>query len=208
MGPSLSSPSPLADEVAKKLTLLINTREDWPYAFVWLCEDSWHVPLFNAGHLSIMVDGAPSRSACGCLSHLEVCKPLQFGRGVLYPEDLNGSLEPLQVPLPKQSIWNAESISKPTILQVNLPRTTPGNKPIVTLQQSLMLISTPHSITEYPHDIATSPSMEEEIEGLFSSTMLDMLRQPSVCISPRRPAPVAPNTPVVSRGKSLPIQER
>ena len=38
---------PLLDEVAKKLTFLINTREDWPYAFMWLCKDSWHVPLSN-----------------------------------------------------------------------------------------------------------------------------------------------------------------
>ena len=33
------------EEAAKKLTLLINTGDDCPYAFVWLCEDSQHVPL-------------------------------------------------------------------------------------------------------------------------------------------------------------------
>ena len=76
MGPSLSSPSPLTGWGGKKLTLLINTREDWPYTFVQLCKDSWHVPLCNARHLSIMVDSAPSRSACRCHSHLEVCKIL------------------------------------------------------------------------------------------------------------------------------------
>ena len=62
MCPSLLSPSPLLEEVVKKLALLINTREDWPYAFVWLCKDSWHVPLSNARHLSVMVDpvGVPA----------------------------------------------------------------------------------------------------------------------------------------------------
>ena len=100
---------PSLNEVVKKLTLLINTREDWPYAFVWLCKDSQHVPLSNAGHLSILVDSAPSRSACRCLSHLEVHKLLQFGNEVVYPEGLNGGLEPLWVPLLKQSIWDAES---------------------------------------------------------------------------------------------------
>ena len=32
-------------EAVKKLALLINTGDDWPYAFVQLCEDSQHVPL-------------------------------------------------------------------------------------------------------------------------------------------------------------------
>ena len=192
----------------KKLALLINIREDWPYAFLWLCEDSQHIPLSNTWHLSIMVDGAPSRSACRCLSHLEVHKLLQFGSKVVYPEGLNGGLETLWVPLPKQSIWDAESTSEPAVLQVHLPRTTPGDKPIIALQWSSMLISTPQSVTEYPSDIATSTSMVEEIEGLFSSAMLDTSGQPSVCISPRRPAPMTPYTPVASGGKSLPIQER
>ena len=110
---------------------------------------------------------------------------------------------------PKLLIWDAESTTKPAILQVNLPRTTPGDRPIVAPQWSSMPISTPHSITGYPSDIATGPSMAEEIEGILSSTMLDMLGQPSVCISPRRPAPMAPNTPAASKeGKSLLIQER
>ena len=114
----------------------------------------------------------------------------------------------LQVPLPKQSVWDAKSTGEPAILQVNLPRTTLADELFIAPQQSSMLISTPHSITEYPSNIATGPSMAEDIEGLFSSTMLDMSGQPSVCISPRRPAPMAPNTPVASRGEVPPIQER
>ena len=64
-----------------------------------------------------------------------------------------------------------------------------------------MTIPTLCSITEYPSDIATSPNMVEEIERLFSSAMLDMLGQPSVCIFPRRPAPVALKTPGASKGE-------
>ena len=45
----------LLEEAAKKLALLINTGDDWPFAFVQLCEDSQHVPLSDAGHISIMV---------------------------------------------------------------------------------------------------------------------------------------------------------
>ena len=189
------------DEAAKKLALLINTKQHWPYAFMQLCEDSQHIPLSHTRHLSIMVDSAPSRNACRHLSHLEVCKVLQFGSEVVYPEGLNGGLEPLQVPLPKQSIWDADSTSKLAVLQVNLSRTTPGDKPIVAPQWSSMLISTPHSITAYPSDIARGPSMTEEIEGILSSTMLDTSGQPSVHIFPRRPAPMASNTPVVNKGE-------
>ena len=67
------------EEAVEKLTLLVNTGDDWPYAFMQLCEDSQHVPLSDARQISIMVDGAPSRNACGCLSCLEVCKLLQCG---------------------------------------------------------------------------------------------------------------------------------
>ena len=168
---------------------------------MWLCKDSQHVPLSNARHLSIMVDGAPSRSVCRCLSHLEVHKLLQFDSKVVYPEGFNGGLEPLQVPLPKQSIWDAKSTREPAVVQVNLPRATPGDKLIIAPQWSSMLISTPHSITEYQSDIATGPSMVEEIEGLFSSVMLDMLGHPSIQFSPGRPVPMAPNTPVAIRGE-------
>ena len=96
----------------QKIALLISTREEWPYTFMQLCKDSQHIPLSKTRHISIMVDGAPSRSACRCLSHLEVHKLLQFGSKVVYPEGLNGGLEPLWVPLPKQSIWDTEPVDR------------------------------------------------------------------------------------------------
>ena len=68
---------------------------------------------------------------------------------------------------PNSQFGTLSLLANLSILQVNLPRTTPGDKLIVAPQQSSMLISTPHSVTEYPSDIATSPSMVEEIEGLF-----------------------------------------
>ena len=86
------------EEAAKKLALLINTGDNWPYTFVQLCEDSQHVPISDARHISIMVDGAPSRSACRCLSCLEVCKLLQYSSEVVYPEGLNGGFEPIWPP--------------------------------------------------------------------------------------------------------------
>ena len=72
-----------------------------------LNEDSQHIPLSTTGHISTMINGAPSRSTCGCLSHLEVHKLLQCGVKVVYPEGLNGDLELLQVSLPP--IWDLDS---------------------------------------------------------------------------------------------------
>ena len=64
------------DEVVKKLTLLVNSEYNWAYAFVQLNEDAQHVPLPKEGHLSTMINGVPSRNACGHLCQLEVCQLL------------------------------------------------------------------------------------------------------------------------------------
>ena len=44
---------PSLEEVAKKLTILISTMEDWYYAVVQVNEDVWHLPLSNTGHIRI-----------------------------------------------------------------------------------------------------------------------------------------------------------
>ena len=53
------------EEAAKKLTLLITTKEDWYYTFVHINEDMQHPPLSDVRHISVLVDGAPGRSTCG-----------------------------------------------------------------------------------------------------------------------------------------------
>ena len=82
------------DEVARKLALLIDIGDNWVYTFVQLNEGTIHVPLSIEGHITTMIDGVPSRSTCGCLCQLEVCKLLQLGYQVVCPEGLNGGLEP------------------------------------------------------------------------------------------------------------------
>ena len=120
-------------EVAtKKLALLANTGDNWPYTFVWLCEDSQHVPLSDAGHINITVDGAPSRNAYGYLSCHEVCILLQCASEVVYPEGPNGGFELTLVPLPKQLVWDAEISNEPATLKVNLPRPTCGDTTMAT----------------------------------------------------------------------------
>ena len=78
------------DEAAKKLTLLISLGDNWASAFIQLNGDAQHVCLSKEGHLSAMIDETPSRNACGHLCQLEVCKLLQYGDQVVYPEGLNG----------------------------------------------------------------------------------------------------------------------
>ena len=60
------------DEVARKLSLLIDLANNWAYTFVWLNEDAQHVTLSTKGHISAMINGVPNRSACGHLHQLEV----------------------------------------------------------------------------------------------------------------------------------------
>ena len=86
------------DEAVQKHTLLINTGNNWAYTFMQLNEDALHIPLSSKGHISTMIDGMPSRSACG---QLEVNKLLQCGSQVVYPKVLNGGLEPIQFSLPE-----------------------------------------------------------------------------------------------------------
>ena len=101
-------------EAAKKLTLLFSTREDWYYAFMRVNEDTQHLPLSDAGHISVLVDGAPSRGTCVCLSQLEAHQLLYSGGVVIYLEGLNGGLEPVQITLPKLPLLEVESTSEDT----------------------------------------------------------------------------------------------
>ena len=67
-----------------------------------------------------------------------------------------------------------------------------------------MLVSSPHSVTECPSQIATGLSMMEELENLLLNPMFAMPWVPSTCTFPRRPPLMAPNNPVASRGEVPP----
>ena len=112
------------DEVAKKLTLLINLGDNWAYAFVWLNGDAQHVPLPKEGHLSAMINGMPSRNACRCPCQLEVHKLFQYGDQVVYPERLYGDLEQVQTSLSGLLLQSGDvlgsSACEPSFLLVDL----------------------------------------------------------------------------------------
>ena len=92
---------PTLDEVMRKLTLLTTFHENWDYTFVRFNEDAQHVPFPKEGHLSAMIEGMPSRNACGHLHQLEVHLLLQLECQVVYPEGLNGALELVVTSLPE-----------------------------------------------------------------------------------------------------------
>ena len=58
---------PALYEVVRKLTLLTMSGANLAYPFVWLNEDTQHVPLPKEAHLNAVIKGSPSRSSCGHL---------------------------------------------------------------------------------------------------------------------------------------------
>ena len=149
-----------------------------------------------------MVDGVPSRSACRCLSCLEIHKLLQCGREVVYPEGLNGGFKQIWVPLPKQSVWDSGSTNEPAMLHINLPSTFGGDMTVATSQWSSMPISSPHSVTECLSDTVTRNSMGEEVEIFLSGALSNTPEQSLIPVSPRRPPPMAPDTSSASKEKA------
>ena len=90
------------------------------------------------------------------------------------------------------------------MLQVNLQRTTCRDMAMAASQWFSMPISSLHSVTECPSDTVTRPSIEEEVERLLSSALSSMPEQSCAPVSPRRPPPMVPNTPAVSKEKAPP----
>ena len=109
------------DEVVKKLTLLINSGDNWAYTFVWLNKDAQHVPLPKEGHLSTMIDGTSSMNACRHLHQLEMHQLLQYGDGVVYPKGLNGVLEPVLTSLSEALVQGVNMLGEPSYEPSFLP---------------------------------------------------------------------------------------
>ena len=111
---------PTLDEAARKLTLFTTSHENWAYTFVQFNKDAQHVPLSKEGHPSPMIEGMPSRNACGHFCQLEVHLLLQLECQVVYPEGLNGALEPVVTYLPESLTDGMNMLSEPTFLIVDL----------------------------------------------------------------------------------------
>ena len=193
------------DEVARKLTLLINIGDIWAYTFMQLNEGTLYVPLSNEGHIKTMIDGVPSSKTCGYLCQLEVCKLLQCGDQVVCPEHLNRGLEPLLLPFPKPPVRDMDTLSrpvhKPSPLQMDLPSVRLRDQTPIT--PAPCGASTPppslHSTMECPSETATHPSMATELQELLSQVVLDTSSPASGDSTPRRPVSLAKDAPLTIR---------
>ena len=193
------------DEATKKLTLLINLGNNWAYAFVWLNKDAQHVPLSNKGHLSAMVNGVPCRSMCGHLHQLEVCKLLQYGDQVVYPEGLNGGLELVQTSLSGPLLWGldvlGDSAHETSFLLVDLSQVTLGDH--IPEAPAPHRTSTPcspsHLTMEHPPKTDSHISMTAEVQELLSHDMLDTSSQALGDSTPKRLTSVALGAPPSAR---------
>ena len=116
---------PTVEEVVKKLTALVSSGPDWPYALVWFHGDTCHVPLPREGHLSVPPEGGTSSAICRRVSQLEVCQLLSSDSQVIYPIGLNGCEIPVVTSLPK-SLANGTNLlgGKPIYLKVDILQST------------------------------------------------------------------------------------
>ena len=115
------------EEVVRELTALASSGPDWPYALVWVNEDTCHAPLSKEGHLGILPEGGINKTACRRISQLEDNQLLQSDSQVIYPVGLNGCEIPLLTTLP-ESMANDTSLTggKSIYLKVDIPQSIIG----------------------------------------------------------------------------------
>ena len=116
---------PSLEEAVKELTAWISSGPNWPYALVWLNEDTHHVPLPKEGHLGILPEGGTDSTTCRRISQLEVCQLLVSGLQVAYPVGLNGCEDPI-ITSPPKSLANGISLTGggSIYLEVDIPQPT------------------------------------------------------------------------------------
>ena len=128
-----------------------------------------------------MIEGTPSRNVCRHLSQLEVCLLLQLECQVVYPEGLNGALEPVVTSLPESLTHGMNMLDKPTFLLVDLSHFIAGNHvPKASApHDTLTPISPTHLAVEHPLRVQGHISMTTEVQELLSHTALDTSSQAS-----------------------------
>ena len=172
------------DEAVKKPTLLINLGNKWAYTFVQLNKDAQHIPLPIEGHLSAMIDGMPSRNMCRCLWQLEVCKLVQYGDLVVYPEVLNGDLKPVQTFLSGLLLLGG-STHEPLFLLVDLSWVTPEDH----------MLQAPAPTEPWHHlplpILPWNICMTAEVQDLLSHAILNTSSQESDYTTPKGQASAA-----------------
>ena len=156
---------PSLDEAVKKLILLNTSGRNWAYTFVQLNKDAKHVPLPKEGHLNTMIEGVPHRNACGHFCQLEECQLLQWEDQVVYPEGLNGGLEPVVTSLPESLAHGMSVFNELTFLQVDFSQVTPGDhvSKASAPHRTLTPTSPSHLVMEHSPKAESHISMTAEV---------------------------------------------
>ena len=128
------------EEAMKKVTLFISSGEGHYYALVSISKDTRYLPLSDAAHISMLVGGAPGKSAYGYVSQLGVCQLLCSGGTVVYPVGLNGGLKPLRAVFPKIPPWEMGATQESTYLRIALRGSSKGKSPTAAPCRNLLQI--------------------------------------------------------------------
>ena len=159
-------------------------------------------PLSSYGHISIMMDGAPSRSTCRHLSQLAVCQLLQSEIQVVYPEGLNECLVPVVTSLPGSLFHGTNALNNdPTLLQVDLSQFTGEEcKSKASIPGRNSTSTSPTQLTmAHPPKVESYISMTTKVSELLLWATLDTSSQASANSTPKRP---------VSAGLGAPLSPR
>ena len=140
------------EEAAYTLSLLVDESVDWAYAFVQLNGALSHAPLLSEGHVSTMMDGAPSTDAYGWLHQLQICRLLQHKDVVVCPEGLNSKLEALQFTFQELPFWDAATPSKPT----HTPQQIEVDLSSMQPESMSTAIPVPNTTLVLPHSLANT----------------------------------------------------
>ena len=122
---------------------------------------------------------------------------------MVYPEGLNGGLEPVVTSLPESLAHSVSMLDKPTFLVVDLSHVTSGDQ--VPEDSAPHRTSTPTSPThltmEHPPKAESHISMTAEVQELLSCAVLDTSSQESGGSTPKSPTSTALGAPPSPRAE-------
>ena len=188
---------PSMEEAVRELTTWVFSGPNWPYALVWLNEDTHHVPLPKEWHLGVLPEGGTDSTTCRRISQLEVCQLCISGLQAAYLVGLNGCEVPIITHLPK-SLDNGISLTgdRSIYLDVNIlqPITEEPDWKVLPLGRcSPILMASPLQTT--PLKLERGISITMEVRSLLSWVMLDTSGHVSWHSTPKRPNPIVVLTP-------------
>ena len=193
------------EEVVKELTTWFFSGPNWPYALVWLNEDTCNAPLPKEGYLGMLPAGGTDSTTCRRISQLEVHQLLISGLQVAYPVGLNGCEEPIIASQPK-SLANGTSLTgggsvylKVDILQPIAEELDQKVSPLGGCSP-ILLAST---LKTTPPKLEREVGITTEVRNLLSQAILDMSGHVSGNSTPKRPNPMVVLTPPPHKLRNL-----